>query len=291
MIRLVTPHPAVVVESGERVLLAADLHLGMEYELAKQGINIPYQWQRILDELIHLLEEERPDRLILLGDVKHGVPATSFKEKREIPHFFNTLLEYVDDIDVTRGNHDANIQKLLPEDVKLHTSKGVMFGDTYKVFGLHGHSWPCPETLSADCIIMAHNHPTVLLNTPLGIRISQRAWIRGKCDTERLTKAFLEQGGTKPGDDPVEEFKAMYHVEARKPELIIMPMFNDLLGGLPVNSESPKSLLGPLFRSQTIDLEKFDTYLLDGTYLGTVEFLRERLENQSESQLKPMRKK
>ena len=291
MIRLLTPHPAAVVESGERVLLAADLHLGMEYELARQGISIPYQWQRLLEELIFLLEEEQPDRLILLGDVKHGVPATSFQEKREIPLFFNTLLEYVDNIDVTRGNHDANIQKILPEKVNLHTSKGVMFGDTFRVAGLHGHSWPRPEVLSADCVIMAHNHPTVQLNTPLGIRISRRAWIRGKCDTRRLAKAFLEQSGAKVGDDPISDFESLYHVEARNPEMIIMPMFNDLLGGLPVNSESPKSLLGPLFRSQAVDMEEFDSYLLDGTYLGTVKFLRERLENQSESPMYPMRQK
>ena len=122
MIRLLTPHPAIMVESGERVMLAADIHLGLEYELAKQGINIPYQWSRMLGEMVGLLTEYKPDRLILLGDVKHGVPATSFKEKREIPNFFNTLLEYVENIDVARGNHDANIQKFLPEEVTLHSS-------------------------------------------------------------------------------------------------------------------------------------------------------------------------
>ena len=61
-------------------------------------------------------------------------------------------------------------------------------------------------------------------------------------------------------------------------ELMIMPMFNDLLGGLPVNSDSPKSLLGPLFRSNIIDVEEFDVYLLDGSYMGKVNFLRSQLE-------------
>ena len=87
MIRILTPNPAMMVESGEKVMLAADLHLGLEYDLAKQGISIPYQWNRVLAELMVLLEEHRPDRLILLGDVKHGVPGTSFSEKREIPIF------------------------------------------------------------------------------------------------------------------------------------------------------------------------------------------------------------
>jgi hypothetical protein len=279
MIRLLTPYPAIMVESGEKVLLAADLHLGLEYDLAKQGINIPYQWSRMLEEMVDLLEEYNPDRLILLGDVKHGVPATSFKEKREIPEFFNTLFEYVEYIDVTRGNHDANIHKFLPERVILHSSKGVIFGEEFKVAGFHGHAWPEPEIMSVDCIIMAHNHPTVMLKTPIGLMISKRTWIRGRLDQKKVTKAFLEQDGIKVEDDPLEEFKKNFIVTPGEPELIIMPMFNDLLGGLPVNMESPRSLLGPLFNSGAVNLEEFDSYLLDGTYLGKVKFLREQLEN------------
>jgi metallophosphoesterase superfamily enzyme len=53
-----------------------------------------------------------------------------------------------------------------------------------------------------------------------------------------------------------------------------MPTFNDLMGGLPVNSETPKSLLGPLFRSKAVEVDDFDVYLLDGTFLGRVDFLR-----------------
>jgi hypothetical protein len=46
------------------------------------------------------------------------------------------------------------------------------------------------------------------------------------------------------------------------------------MGGMPVNGETPKSLLGPLFRSETINTENMDVYLLDGTFLGKVGFLR-----------------
>ncbi|MFQ6053253.1 MAG: phosphoesterase, partial [Candidatus Bathyarchaeia archaeon] len=79
MISLLTPWPALLVEGEERVLLASDFHLGLEYELAKMGINIPYQTDRILGELLAIVREHRPDRLVLLGDIKHGVPITSFQ--------------------------------------------------------------------------------------------------------------------------------------------------------------------------------------------------------------------
>ena len=273
MIKLLAPWPALLVEEGERLLVASDFHLGIEYELAKMGISIPYQTERYLRELLALVREHRPDRVVLLGDVKHGVPITSFQEKREIPRFFNALLDEVDQVDVARGNHDGNIQNLAPEGVEIHPSRGFMVGDGFKVGLLHGHAWPYPALLGCDLLVMGHNHPTVRLNTPLGVRISRRAWVRGVVDPARVAAAVLEQDGVK-SEEPLEAFREKYDVEVGAPQVVIVPTFNDLMGGLPVNSETPKSLLGPLFRSGAVEVDDFDVYLLDGTFLGRVDFLR-----------------
>lgn len=273
MIRLLTPWPALLVEEGERILVAADLHLGIEYELAKMGINIPFQTERYLGELLGLVREHRPDRLVLLGDVKHGVPITSFQEKREIPLFFNALLDEVDQVDVARGNHDGNIQNLAPEGVVIHPSRGFVVGEGFRVGLLHGHAWPYPGLLGCDLLVMGHNHPTVRLNTPLGVRVSRRVWVRGIVDPVRVAAAVLGQDGVK-AEEPVEAFRERYGVEVATPQVVIIPTFNDLMGGLPVNSETPKSLLGPLFRSRAVEIDDFDVYLLDGTFLGRVDFLR-----------------
>jgi metallophosphoesterase superfamily enzyme len=274
LIRLLTPWPALLIEEEERMLVATDFHLGIEYELAKMGINIPYQTERFLEELLGIVRENRPDRLLLLGDIKHGVPITSFQEKREIPRFFTALLEEVDHIDVARGNHDGNIQNLTPEGVEIHPSRGFVVGEGFKVAAFHGHAWPYPELLAADLWVMGHNHPTVRLNTPLGVRVSRRAWVRGKCDVSRLAGAILEQVGVSYEGDPVLAFEGEFGLEVGDPQMVIMPTFNDLMGGLPVNAEAPKTLLGPLFRSGTVEVEDFDVYLLDGTPLGRVGFLR-----------------
>ena len=274
MIRLLTPWPAMLVEADERLLLATDLHLGIEYELAKMGINIPYQTDRFLEELLALVREHRPDRLLLLGDIKHGVPITSFQEKREIPLFFAALQEEVDRIDVIRGNHDGNIQNLVPEGIEIHPSKGLILGEGFKVAALHGHAWPYPRLLSADLMVMGHNHPAVQLNTPLGVRITRRVWVKGRVDPGRLAEVLLDQEGVKMEGDPLEEFGECFETEANDFQVVIMPTFNDLMGGLPVNAETPKSLLGPLFRTGAIEVEDFDVYLLDGSFLGQVGFLR-----------------
>ena len=276
MIRILTPWPALLADIGERVLIVADLHIGLEYELSKAGVYIPYQTERIQGELLALCREHKPDRLVIAGDVKHGVPVTSFQEKRELPTLFEVLLREVPHIDVTRGNHDGNIQDLTTKDVEIHSSKGIVLGDDFKVAIFHGHAWPKAKALEANCLITGHNHPTVLLRTPLGIRMIQRAWVKGIVEPAKLSKAFLEQDDVKYEGDPITAFDDHYKVEIGKPEMILMPTFNDLLGGLPVNGEAPQSLLGPMLRRNAINTEDFEVYLLDGSYLGKVGFLRER---------------
>lgn len=274
LIRLLPNRPALLAELNERVLLVADLHIGLEYELSKMGINIPYQTDHMLGELISIVKEQKPDRLVILGDVKHGVPITSFQERRELPNFFIKLLEEVPKIDVTRGNHDGNLQEIVPPEVTIHSSKGIVFGDEFKVALLHGHAWPRPKTLEADLIVTGHNHPTVQLNTPLGIRITQRCWVKGILEPKLLSKSFLEQNGGKFEGNPIDAMRKQFNVDLKSPEMIIMPTFNDLLGGLPVNGETPQSMLGPLFRRDTTDIDNFDVILLDGSYMGKVGFLR-----------------
>jgi hypothetical protein len=276
LIRLLPPWPALLAELDERILLVADLHIGFEYELSKLGISIPYQTDRMLEDLIKLVKDVKPDRLIVLGDVKHGVPITSFQEKRELPLFFVKLLEEVPRIDVTRGNHDGNLPDIVPSEVTIHTSKGVILGEDFKVAILHGHAWPKAKMLEANLIVTGHNHPTVQLKTPLGIRLTQRAWIKGVLEPVKLAKAFLEQHGVKYEGYPVKAMQKQFETDLHDPEMIVMPTFNDLLGGLPVNGETPQSLLGPLFRREAVNVEEFDVILLDGTYLGKVGFLRER---------------
>ncbi|MBS7652329.1 metallophosphoesterase family protein [Candidatus Bathyarchaeota archaeon] len=266
--------PAMLLEDGERVLVASDFHLGLEYELAKMGINIPYQTERILGELLSLIKEHNPERLLLIGDIKHGVPITSFQESREIHRFFSALLDEVKAIDVIRGNHDGNLQQLVPEGVAIHSSRGLILGDKYRVAAFHGHAWPSPKLMGSDLMVLGHNHPTVLLRTPLGIRASQRVWVKGRCSGASLARAFLKQAGFSPGDDPINAFRSHFKIDAKDPEVILMPAFNDLLGGLPINSEPPENLLGPLLRSGAINIDDFEVYLLDGTYLGRVGFLR-----------------
>lgn len=88
MISPVFNEPLLLAEGQERVLVAADLHLGLEYELWLCGVSIPSQMERILERLQDQIVKIKPDRLLLLGDVKHNVPRTSWQEKKRYRTFW-----------------------------------------------------------------------------------------------------------------------------------------------------------------------------------------------------------
>jgi metallophosphoesterase superfamily enzyme len=69
-------------------------------------------------------------------------------------------------------------------------------------------------------------------------------------------------------------------VKPRISQLFIMPSFNDFLGGKPLNERRPlrksegERVTGPVLRTAAVDMKEAEAYLLDGTFLGTLEQLR-----------------
>ena len=113
MIAPVFGAPLLLAEGKERILVAADIHLGLEHELWLGGVSIPSQTEKILARLLGYVAETVPDRLLLLGDLKHNVPKTSWQEKREIPDFLRRLSARVK-VEVVPGNHDSNLMDMAP---------------------------------------------------------------------------------------------------------------------------------------------------------------------------------
>jgi hypothetical protein len=263
----------------ERTLIVADLHVGWEVALADEGIHVPSQTFKMRDKLLKLIDLCYPTRILMLGDIKHTIARVELGEWKDIPELFETLTERVKDIEVVVGNHDGNLEPLLPSSVKIFPSTGTAIGD---VGFLHGNAWPSPELLRCRSLVMGHVHPTVMFRDPLGFRITAQVWIKSEINRKRLAKAFLKSAGikTKPGEAPLEVLQRNFKVWLKASELFIMPYFNDFLGGRPINRRSsvrkPESVeyLGPILRGGNVDLENADVYLLDGAFLGTVSQLK-----------------
>ena len=243
--------PALVIEYTIKALVISDIHLGIEWELYHRGFSIPSQMEKRKNRICEFLENVEPDRIVLLGDIKHNVPRTSWQEKKEVPDFLETIAAFAP-VDIVPGNHDADIEELITGEVTVHRMRGFMLDSTGY---FHGHTWPDAELLSAKNVVMSHNHPTVRLTDLLGHSVSRPVWIR----THFVESAIREHYGD---------------IKWTNPEVIIMPAFNELCGGIPFNESIREELLGPVFASHSIELENAAAYLLDGTNLGTIGNIR-----------------
>jgi putative SbcD/Mre11-related phosphoesterase len=218
----------------------------LEAELRESGINIPSQTEKIAEHLIDLCQTHKIDSLVIVGDVKHKVPMSSRQEYFEIPRIFERLKEDLSEIHIALGNHDGDLRHFLGDWIKIHSSKGFVFR---KVGFFHGHAWPSPKVMACERVVMAHEHPTIQFVETLGERDFRQCW----------AKAHLIEENTK------ERYPNC------TPELIIMPTFNPLLGGIALNTK--EKLLGPVMTNNLVDLDNSKIYLLDGTFLGKLKDL------------------
>ncbi len=272
------PYPAVMVKTKKTTaLLIADPHLGWEMELQKKGIHIPSQTTKILSKLTAILDKYKPQQLVVVGDVKYTVVSSELGEWHDVPDFFMKLRSHVSDVAIVLGNHDANIEPLLPENVTILPASGAVIGD---VAVFHGHKWPSPALLGCKSLVMGHLHPVVVFRDPAGFKITRQVWMMANCDSESLARILLEKHNVKIEGSIAQALKEHYNVSLRSKKILIMPSFNDFLGGRPVNETRPRrelgntALIGPVLRSEAVDVDNSELYLLDGTYLGTLNQLR-----------------
>ncbi len=104
--------------------------------------------------------------------------------------------------------------------------------------------------------------------------------MKANCNNEALAKILLQKHKVKIESTVAQTLKKHYNISLKTKEILIMPSFNDFLGGRPINETRSRkeigaeALIGPVLRSEAVDVDNAELYLLDGTYLGTLNQLR-----------------
>jgi putative SbcD/Mre11-related phosphoesterase len=180
--------------------------------------------KQLAEKINQLRKLTKTTRLIFIGDLKHKVPVMSFQEARDIPDFLERL-DYKKII-IIKGNHDGDIEKIMPEHVKVKNF--FSFGNYYFT---HGHR---NINTKKKIIVIGHNHPHIRFIDDVGARYNVPVWAKGPVGNKTI---------------------------------ILMPAFNELLGGATIN-EKGSEFLGPI--AKKLDKKTAHVFMLDGTDLGAI---------------------
>ncbi len=231
--------------------VVADLHIGIEYELSLTGANIPSQTASLAARCSELCKDLDAATLLIAGDLKHMITAEGDSEEHDramrqerwdLRSFLGSLSGC--SVELVKGNHDGGLRS--SPTLEVHDGRGIRRGD----LGIaHGHAWPADEVMQGRVLVMGHVHPVVRLRDDLGFSTSKPCWLRAPLLRDAARERY-------PSVNP-------------DLEVVVMPAFNPLCGGMAVNTEG---ILGPLHG--VVDVDAAEVYLLDGTHLGSVASLR-----------------
>jgi len=231
--------PALVVTGDERHLVVADLHFGIEADLALHGLHFRSRSRARMERLLSIVDRYDPDVLVLLGDVKHSIPSITRQEYYELPRILETLRNRVPLL-VFPGNHDTGIERYLrPAEIRAKEG-AIIDGVAY----LHGHMYPSPS-LAGHLMIIGHHHPLLSLHDDVGCALQSPAYLRAGVNTGKL--GMPEQ---KESDPPT--------------RALFMPAFNEIAGYDIL--QIVKNPTSPL--SRHINPDETEIILADGTYIG-----------------------
>jgi uncharacterized protein len=241
--RIVPSQPALILEDDQRFLVITDLHIGFEIGMISNDINLRPEGmvEDIHSNIYSLIESEKPDTLILLGDIKSGIDYISKIEWRTIPMFLE-IGKKINTI-VIPGNHDGNLARLVPDYVTMAGQSGLVIEDTLLT---HGHTLPSENFSHVNRIVMGHLHPTYFQEG--SVLDGQRLWVSIKTDKNQI---FPSSRGDL--------------------EIIIVPSFNKYLYAT-FKRYHKKSISPILERIKVAHSAKIVT--LDGSIIGDESILR-----------------
>ena len=155
--------------NDDALLAVADLHLGYEGVLQREGVAIPRrQKTAMLQTLGRLIESRSPDVVLVNGDFKHNFSRNLDEERLEVKEVLTFLCDR-SKLVIVRGNHDNYLPAILRD-------MGIELRQSYRAGGYvfaHGHL----EIKTKLPIIIGHEHPALKLRDSVGAMLSIPAFV------------------------------------------------------------------------------------------------------------------
>ena len=213
----------------EQILVLADLHIGYEEKLVKQGVLVPkFHFRDLVKRVEGIFDslekrKKKVDVVVINGDLKHEFGRISDEEWRNTLKMLDFLGRKCEKIVLVKGNHDtilgpiADKRKVMFVDSFLDGDKMIIHGD--KIVKI-------PSAVKT--IIIGHDHPAVSIYEDL---------------RKEVYKCFLVG-------------------KHKRKNLIVIPSLNPLTEGTDVKNEK---MLSPFLQK---DLGNFDVYIVADKVYG-----------------------
>ncbi|MDF1537726.1 MAG: metallophosphoesterase [Candidatus Thorarchaeota archaeon] len=257
------------------VLIITDIHLGYEVDISeRKGVSFPSLWQSMYERVERLVGKYSIDEIYVIGDVKHTITIDRMVNWRDIPKFMEKLSE-IAKVTVIPGNHDGEIEALLPRNILVSDVHGHLLEiDSHKIGLLHGHAWPSDELLDCQIMVIGHNHPSVRrLKDVSSPEIGRGNRLRASMVIPVVLRSKLSK-------NCVRRARGQLELNDDDCALVVLPSFNEMLAGVYVNR--PKAnLQGPLHENGCASLLSSEVYSTDGIFLGEVADLQARYDSTS----------
>jgi uncharacterized protein len=145
----------------ERWLAVADLHFGYELSQRAAGRLVPmWGMATISQRLTELMNEYKPGRLILLGDLVHDKTAA-----REVVQLLRRFADQVEVV-VVAGNHDRQLRG------------HIEMRDSFDTDQFHFHHGHCATDAANRIQIIGHHHPAAVITDGAGLRLKCPAFVQ-----------------------------------------------------------------------------------------------------------------
>jgi len=170
-----------------KTLALSDFHLGYEEMLNRSGVFVPRTNFAAIKK--HLSEKVfskcKPERIIILGDLKHEFGVISKQEWREVFEMLEFLSGHCKEIVLLRGNHDK-ILAPIAEWKNLSILENGFYSEEDKALFLHGDKIVrSADFEQAETVVIGHEHPAVSIRE--GVKNEQfKCFLKGGFDGKNL---------------------------------------------------------------------------------------------------------
>ena len=169
-----------------KLMIASDLHGSAFYT----------------EKLLFKMEQEKPDKLILLGDLLYHGPRNDLPEGYAPKKVIELLNGMKDQLLCVRGNCEAEVDQMVLSFPVL-SEFAVLFVDGIRIYAIHGHKNMDLPFCARDLVLSGHTHVPVLkeeggifYGNPGSVAIPKESSVRGYLVYENgvLTHHGLEEG-------------------------------------------------------------------------------------------------